>query len=278
MRQIVMAGKVEDMSDLRGKEIRTIPLAPELAFWEEVGAVPTPMPALYDAFANGQIDGMRIDFEGTWNTRYHEHADTIIESNHMMFPMIAVGSGRKWQEIGEEDRAVIEAALAEALDALAASYAEIDATNLANPRGTDVDVIRVDRAFFGDAIEAWYEECRETAPMLPALEAEAAALRCAEDTGGGPMIPHQPIGGTMPAFQELRYDRHRVDDLDAAARHATEVVGLMAEGRGEVLSYCERARLAGAELHAGGGVPDVPGPMCQGERAASGSSRPSGRD
>lgn len=179
MRQIVMSGSVDGVDDLQGRKIRTIPFAPELAFWEKVGAAPTPMPlpALYDAFANGQIDGMQIDFEGTWNTKYYDHAGTIIESNHMMFPMIAVGSGRKWQGLSEEDKAVVEAAFAEAVDALVASYAEIDERYLSDLRGTDVPVISVDRTFFGPAIDDWYADWRTTAPMLVQLEEEAAQLR-----------------------------------------------------------------------------------------------------
>ena len=179
MRQIVLNDVVNTVSDLAGKKIRTVPFAPELAFWEEVGAAPTPMPlpALYDAFANGQVDGMQIDFELVWNVKYHEHAGTIIESNHMMFPMIAVGSARKWQSISEADRAVVSDVFGDAADHLVASYAEIDARYLENLRGTGVPVMSVDRAFFGPAIDNWYADWRVTAPMLNDIEAEAAQLR-----------------------------------------------------------------------------------------------------
>ena len=136
-----------------------------------------PLPALYDAFANGQVDGMQIDFEGTWNTKYYDHAGTIIESNHMMFPMIAVGSGRKWKAMSEADQATVKKVIAEAVDTLVASYAEIDARYLKELKGTDVPVISIDRAFFGKAIDDWYDEWRKTAPMLVDLEAEAAKLR-----------------------------------------------------------------------------------------------------
>ena len=179
MRQIVMADTVDDVGDLQGRKIRTIPFAPELAFWETVGAAPTPMPlpALYDAFANGQIDGMQIDFEGTWNTKYYDHAGTIIESNHMMFPMIAVGSGRKWQGLSPEDRETVRRIFADVADALVASYADIDARYLAELKGTDVPVVSVDKDFFGDAVDSWYVAWREKAPMLKDLESEAASLR-----------------------------------------------------------------------------------------------------
>ena len=177
MRMIVTAFPVESVDDLKGKKIRTIPFAPELAFWEKVGAAPTPMPlpALYDAFANGQVDGMQIDVEGTWNSKYYEHAQSIIISDHMMFPMAAVGSGRNWGTISEEDRAIVAEAIAAKMDGLVSGYADIDADYRAKLETTDVPVIEVDRAWFGPAIDNWYTEWREKAPMLSELEAESAA-------------------------------------------------------------------------------------------------------
>ena len=178
MRQIVMAGEVKSIEDLKNKKIRTIPFKPELDFWAKIGAAPTPMPlpALYDAFANGQVDGMQIDFEGTWNSKYYSHAGTIIESNHMMLPLLAVGSAKKWAIVSDADKVVITAALAEHMDKLVASYADVDAGYLAKLKETKVPVITVDRSFFGSAIDDWYVEWRKKAPMLEQLEAEASAL------------------------------------------------------------------------------------------------------
>jgi len=175
MRMIVTSDPVETVDDLKGKKIRTIPFAPELAFWEELGAAPTPMPlpALYDAFANGQVDGMQIDVEGTWNSKYYDHADSIIISDHMMFPMAAIASGRKWGTISEADRAIVEEVFAEKLDNLVAGYADIDADYRAKLETTDVPVTEVDRAWFGPAVDAWYARWRKEAPMLKELEAEA---------------------------------------------------------------------------------------------------------
>lgn len=178
MRQIVMRGDVKAGSDLSGKKIRTIPLAPELDFWKKLGSAPTPMPlpALYDAFANGQVDGMQIDFEGTWNSNYYENAGTILDSNHMMFPMVAVGSARKWATIDPADQALISTSMAEYLDKIVSSYDGIDKDYLEKLKGTKVEVRTVDRDFFGKPIDDWYSEWRAKTPLLADLEAEAAAL------------------------------------------------------------------------------------------------------
>jgi len=175
MRQIVMAGDITGVGGLQGKKIRTVPLAQELDFWKKLGAAPTPMPlpALYDAFANGQVDGMQIDFEGTWNSKYYALAGTIIHSNHMMFPMIAVASARKWQAMPPEEQALIGKIMAEEIDGIVAAYGRIDQDYLDKLKGTEVPIRDADRAYFGPAIDAWYAEWRQKTPLLVELEAEA---------------------------------------------------------------------------------------------------------
>ncbi|WP_010137914.1 TRAP transporter substrate-binding protein [Oceanicola sp. S124] len=175
LRQIALAEPAATVADLAGQKIRTVPLAPELDFWRLLGAAPTPMPLpeLYSAFANGQVSGMQIDFEGTWNAGYYRHAGQVIRSDHMMFPMAAVASGRSWLGIDAADRAVIDEVFAEAVDAMVVRYGEIDATYLAEIEAAGVPVQQVDEAWFGAAGPQWYESWRDKAPMLSALEAEA---------------------------------------------------------------------------------------------------------
>ncbi|WP_066108161.1 TRAP transporter substrate-binding protein [Salipiger sp. CCB-MM3] len=178
MRQVLLREPAPAGEALQGRKIRTVPLAQELDFWRRVGAAPTPLPlpALYDALANGQIDGMQIDFEGTWNSRYFEHASEMLASDHMIFPMIAVGSGRRWATLSHEDRALIDGAVAETLEELRATYEEIDAIYRAKIEEAGFPVRSVDRSYFGGAVDAWYSEWRVMTPVLERLEAEAAEL------------------------------------------------------------------------------------------------------
>lgn len=177
MRTVIMRGTIAEVDDLAGKKIRTVPNAPELDFWTALGATPTPMPlpALYDALANGQVDGAQLDHEGTWNTKYYDHAGTIIDSRHMMFPMVAVASGRKWQTLSEADRAAIQEVVASTSASIIDAYGALDNKYMEDLKTTPVPVMTVDRAWFGPAVDKWYEEWRVKAPVLVELEAEIAA-------------------------------------------------------------------------------------------------------
>ncbi len=178
LRQVLMRGKVATRDDLAGRKIRTMPIEPERDFWRKAGAAPTPipLPSLFDAFANGQVDGMQIDFENAWNVRYIDNAGTVIESNHMMLPMVAVASARNWQSLSADDQALVRKLVVQRLDEMFQVYETLDADYLKKIRASGANVIKVDRTFFGPSIDAWYEEWRAKAPSLPALEREAASL------------------------------------------------------------------------------------------------------
>lgn len=178
MRQIVLRDKIDTVDQLAGKKIRTIPYAPKLDLWNGLNAVPTPMPlpALFDAFANGQVDGMQIDLEGTWNTKYYSNASIILNSDHGMFPMLAAASGRKWAQIPAEDQAIIAEEFAAESRNIVAAYARLEEEFLTNLKGTEVPVVEVDRSWFGPVIDAYYEQWKTRSPLFEGLLAEAAAL------------------------------------------------------------------------------------------------------
>lgn len=180
MRQILVRQDLQSADQLKGKKIRTIPIEPELDFWRKVGAAPTPMPlpALYDAFANGQIDGMQIDFEGSWNVKYIDNAKTVLHSNHMMLPMVAVASARKWGQMSAEQKELISSLTSKHLQQIILAYEKIDADYLAQiEANSSAKILTTDRAFFGDSVDTWYEEWRKKSPVLSQLESEAAAIK-----------------------------------------------------------------------------------------------------
>ncbi|MDR5651067.1 TRAP transporter substrate-binding protein [Ruixingdingia sedimenti] len=176
MRQVLLAKPAATGADLAGRKIRTVPLPQELDFWTKVGATPTPLPlpALYDAMANGQIDGMQIDYEGVWNSRYFDLGQQMLATDHMIFPSVAVASARRWAALPEADRTLIAGAVRAELDAMFDAYAAIDADYRARIEGAGFTVTPVGRDFFGTAVDDWYAEWRVKTPVLLELEAEAA--------------------------------------------------------------------------------------------------------
>ncbi len=179
MRIVILSQPLAEGGTVAGRKIRTVPLAQELDFWTRAGAAPTPLPLpeLFAAYTNGQIDGMQIDLEGTWNNRFHDYSAAVLDTRHMIFPMVAVFSARKWQALAEEDRALISRLVEAETAAIRAAYPAIDADYRAKLVEAGAPVVAAGPSVFGDAVESWYAEWRVRTPLLVELEQEAAALQ-----------------------------------------------------------------------------------------------------
>ena len=175
LRQIVSRGQVASAEDLRGLKLRITPFTPILDFYNALGAAPTPMPlpSVYDALANGQVDAIDMDAELIWLLKYYEHADTVVNSDHMMFPMVGLVSAKVWAGLSEEDRALVMELMGKHVDSTIDSYVENEADWLEQIKGTGKTFVKVDSSFFGDAIEEWNTTWAPKAPSLESLRETA---------------------------------------------------------------------------------------------------------
>ncbi len=173
MRQMVMRNAIDSAEELRGQRIRITPAPPISRFFEMFGAAPAPMPlpAIYDALANAQIDGLDMDYESIINFRYYEHAPHLLETNHHMFGMVALVSARRWAQLPEGDRALISDAMQLHCDRTIDRFVEEEADKLDQLR--EAPGIRITEGvgpeFFGDIVARWDAEWGERTPYVARL-------------------------------------------------------------------------------------------------------------
>ena len=173
MRQMVMRNPIASAADLNGQRIRITPAPAISRFFEMFGAAPAPMPlpAIYDALANGQVDGLDMDYESIINFRYYEHAPHLLETNHHMFGMVALVSARVWATLSEEDRALITDAMQLHCDRTIDRFDEEEDDKLARLR--DAPGINITEGigpeFFGDIVERWDAEWGAQTPYVARL-------------------------------------------------------------------------------------------------------------
>lgn len=175
LRQIASRDAVGDVADLEGKKIRITPFAPIQDFYNLLGTAPTPMPlpAVYDAMANGQVDAIDMDLELIWKLKYWEHSETVVLSNHMMFPMVGLISGRVWAEMSEEDRAMVKELMAKHVDSTIDTYVAQEPKFLEETKKTGVQILEVGPDFFGDAVDRWNADWEKKTDAVAALRKEA---------------------------------------------------------------------------------------------------------
>ncbi len=176
LRNILMRDAAATLADIRGRKIRITPAAPIRDFYVMIGTapIPLPLPQVFDALANGQIDGLELDHESVLNGRFQEVARTMLLSNHSMFPGVGLISGRTWAGLAPADRDLVRALMAKHLDALADGMVQVEVDNLARLRQSRMEIRPVGADFFGDAVAQWDRAWGPRAPALAQLRAIAA--------------------------------------------------------------------------------------------------------
>jgi TRAP-type C4-dicarboxylate transport system substrate-binding protein len=179
MRLMLNGFPTDDVGDLKGRKMRITPFGPVKDFYQLMGAASTPMPLpdVYDALANGQVDGVDADIELVWKLKLYNRAKTLLHSDHMMFPVVGLVSGRVWQQLPKEDRQLIADLSKKHLNSLFDTYATLSDEMLQQVKAAAVNVKQVGPEFFGDVIPQWEKIWSEKAPVLKELRKEAAALK-----------------------------------------------------------------------------------------------------
>lgn len=179
VRQIVSATPIASIDDLKGRKIRVTPFPATRDFNAILGTAPTPMPLpdVYDALANGQVDAIEMDLELTVKLKYWELAKSVVISNQMMFPMVGIVSARTWRDLSADERTTVSTLMQQHLDVILDKTEEIERTFLPILKEkSSLQVLEVDQAFFGTALAEWEKIWLPQAPAIPALRAEAAKL------------------------------------------------------------------------------------------------------
>jgi len=179
MRQVLSRDAVKGPADLAGKKLRITPFEPIRDFYTALGSAPTPLPlpGVYDALANGQVDAIDMDFDSILILKFYERADNLLISNHMMFPMVGVVSGRVWRELSDEDRTLIQTTMKAHLDSVIDRFQAQEKDQERQLRQLDINISEADRGKFADAIETWEATWSQKAGGLSDLRRAAAEIK-----------------------------------------------------------------------------------------------------
>ena len=117
-----------------------------------------------------------MDAELIWKLKYYENADTVVASNHMMFPMVGLVSARVWAGLSDDDKAAITTIMQEKLSGVIDTYVAEDPNWMAQVEGTGKTYKTVGPEFFGDAAAQWEAKWSEKSSQLSNIRAAAASV------------------------------------------------------------------------------------------------------
>ncbi|SNS80868.1 tripartite ATP-independent transporter solute receptor, DctP family [Anaerovirgula multivorans] len=105
--------KVESLADLRGLKVRTMENPNHLAYWNALGANPTPMAwgEVYIGLQQGIIDAQENPYEVIVSSKMYEQQKYVINTNHILHTLSLISSGNTYSSIpAEYQKAINEAA------------------------------------------------------------------------------------------------------------------------------------------------------------------------
>lgn len=180
MRQIMTKAPIASAQDLNGLRFRITPAPAIQSFFEMFGAAPAPMPLtqVYDALANGQIDAIDMDHESILNFGYFDHAKNMLETNHQMFGMVALVSGRVWATLSDEDKKIVQDAAQKHCDQTIDRFVSEEDSKLERLKAVEGLTIteNVGPEFFGDIVARWDAEWASKTAYVARLRAISASF------------------------------------------------------------------------------------------------------
>ena len=147
MRSVFSTKDINSSADLKGLKLRINPTPVYRDFYQSLGAAPTPIPTpqVYDAMANGQVDGLEADLEFSWNQRFDKVSKVLLQMNALFMPFAPLVSGRVWTAMADKDKDLIRGLVGKSLNAQIDEIANTEPGLIEKFKGTGI-VMRTEPA------------------------------------------------------------------------------------------------------------------------------------
>jgi TRAP-type transport system periplasmic protein len=178
MRAVFAAKDVASIADIKGMKLRINPTPAFRDFYQLLGAAPTPVPTpqVFDAMANGQVDGLEADLEFSWQQRFDRVSKSILQMNAVFMPVIALASGRVWQTVSTADRELVARIVKAELDAQIDELAVNEPKLIENFKATNVPYRNANPKDAEAVVAEWDKIWQPKAPILAELRAAAKSI------------------------------------------------------------------------------------------------------
>ncbi len=149
--------------EMKGQKLRTMQVPMHIAYWESIGAAPTPMafPEVFTALQQGVVDGVENPFELMYSAKFTEPASKTTELRWIYDPEVILISSSFFSGLPAEDQEIITTAADDMIVKLRELKAgvndkvrgEIEASG-----GTVAELTPAERQAWIDATVPFYEQ------------------------------------------------------------------------------------------------------------------------
>lgn len=149
--------KISNVADFQGQKIRTMENQNHIAFWQSIGANPTPMTfsEVYIGLQQGTIDAQENPYEVVVSGKLYEQQDYIVQTNHLPHLLSLIVNDEFYQTLPERGKAIVDEAAK-----IAKEYARAQADERVSQR---LEIITDSGTNIVEIDQSMIEELREKA-------------------------------------------------------------------------------------------------------------------
>ena len=142
------------LTDFKGLQIRTMENKNHMDFWTGIGAEPTPLAwaELYISLQNGTVNAQENAADTCVGAHFEEVQKYLACTNHILYCNQICINDKIYKALKPEHRAVLDKAVAEALQEMRPKLEEIDKSNKAILEKGGMTIIEYDNSFFSDVL------------------------------------------------------------------------------------------------------------------------------
>lgn len=166
-RHLATADQVVTSPDqMSGMKLRTMEVPMHIAYWQSIGANPTPMPftEVFTALQQGVVEGVENPFQLIYTAKFHEPAPNLTTTGHIYDPEIPLINKEFFDSLSAEDQEIIQSSMDEAIEELRSLNADLDAEireQLTSEGATITDLSDDEHQAWIESAISFYEENAE---------------------------------------------------------------------------------------------------------------------
>ncbi len=143
------------LTDFKGLQIRTMENKNHMDFWTAIGAEPTPLAwsELYISLQNGTVNAQENAADTCVGAHFDEVQKYLACTNHILYCNQICINDKIYKALSPEHRAVLDKAVAEALQEMRPRLEEIDQSNKAILAKGGMTIINYENSFFSDILD-----------------------------------------------------------------------------------------------------------------------------
>lgn len=148
---------------MAGQKLRVMQVPLHIAYWESIGAAPTPMafPEVFTALQQGVVDGVENPLELMYSAKFTEPAPNVTELNWIYDPEVILISKSFLDSLPAADQEIIKTSISDAIDTLRelkAGVTEEKAGEIVAGGGTVTQLTDAQREQWVEASIPFYKE------------------------------------------------------------------------------------------------------------------------